>query len=676
MRRIAALLLLLLSCESDTPQAETIRTVGGSNPDYATIQACADNAPLPTSGNATVCLIRPGTYNEAVDVDRGGVSSTGRFVFRAVNAAVSCPDIEVDPFDCVTNTSNRSIIDNNGSGIGLDINADHVAIEGLFITDTNRGIEIQGSSLSNRREDVIVRFVGLVNSDPGGQQIYVSYTDDILIDHSYWVSTGLMNDYGIQCWWSDDLTVQYSYSGGNHNHNISIKEWCNNTLIEYFIGEGAVGEVIFVGQEPDSPSAGIGLTACTSSPISNTTTPTTIHDTTAVNVTIRNVFIRPATGFPVRFGIRVAGGNNVRVENGFAAGAERPFSYNWSEGTDDAGRCGIENDNIVFVGLIAVNPTGTAPRCFDANGSGFSGTDVAFYNSQCYGASGDALVFGGLPAGAQDGATWWDSTQHARVTLRNTSFHTAPSGATNGAEDSARFINSHNGWFNVSGGAPGNSGGGDRTDDPQLAGPLAVANGSVDSPIWDWPTVIQPIIDQFRTENANYADAGVDVGGVFKGDVPDIGSNEWLQPLVAAVWASCATTQDGEPVFDAAYATPWIDGRTGLVIDVDCEQKKIVIGRCDDPLDEETCDTDIYIYKQAYLRNQRVNDEITLDAGTAAQDEDTEGVCWRTRAVFDFSESRERVFGVWIRYEIDPDGGTHDCTEAAEPPQWAWQGFD
>ena len=52
------------------------------------------------------------------------------------------------------------------------------------------------------------------------------------------------------------------------------------------------------------------------------------------------------------------------------------------------------------------------------------------------------------------------------------------------------------------------------------------------------------------------------------------------------------------------YAEPWLAGRAGVVVDIDCAAKKIVIGRCTDPLDEATCDTDIYIHKDAQLQEE------------------------------------------------------------------------
>jgi hypothetical protein len=196
--------------------------------------------------------------------------------------------------------------------------------------------------------------------------------------------------------------------------------------------------------------------------------------------------------------------------------------------------------------------------------------------------------------------------------------------------------------------------------------------------LWDWAGRYQPIIDRFRTQNASLEDAGTGTGVPCTGSACDIGANEFFDGEIVIppeVWASCAVYGNGDQVF-GSFTNPWIDGRSGLVVDVDCAQKRIVIGRCDDPLDETTCDTDIYIHKAAQLRKRRVNEPVTLSPGTAGSDADTSGACWRTRATFDFTESLDELTGIWVRYEIDSNGGTHTCAAPPASVEWAWQGAE
>ena len=144
-------------------------------------------------------------------------------------------------------------------------------------------------------------------------------------------------------------------------------------------------------------------------------------------------------------------------------------------------------------------------------------------------------------------------------------------------------------------------------------------------------------------------------------------------PLDETAWASCAFYDNGDEVFED-FTEPWLAGRAGLVVDIDCAAKKIVIGRCTDPLDEATCDNDVYIHKAAQLRKKEVNQSVVLNSGVADAPADTSDACWRTRATHDFTESLEELTGIWVRFEVDPnDDGTHTCAAPPDSVEWAFQ---
>jgi hypothetical protein len=252
--------------------------------------------------------------------------------------------------------------------------------------------------------------------------------------------------------------------------------------------------------------------------------------------------------------------------------------------------------------------------------------------------------------------------------------------AWNNSTGTISFTQSHNDFFNC-GASKGGTGA--QTADPNLVGPTSLPVPTINASyyahgerLWDWAGRWQPIVDRFRTQQASFVDAGTGLAFPCTGSACNIGANEYFfLEIPPTVWGSCAVYANGDEVF-GDFTNPWIDGRSGLVIDVDCTQKRVVIGRCDDPLDAATCDTDIYIHKAAQLRKRRVNEPITLNAGTAGSDTDTSGTCWRTRATFDFTESLEELTGIWVRYEIDPDGGTHTCASLPDSVEWAWQGAE
>jgi hypothetical protein len=194
--------------------------------------------------------------------------------------------------------------------------------------------------------------------------------------------------------------------------------------------------------------------------------------------------------------------------------------------------------------------------------------------------------------------------------------------------------------------------------------------------LWDWAGRYQPIVDRFDTQQTSFVNAGTGTSLPCSGSGCDIGVNEFFEVMIPpTAWASCAVYGNGNHVF-GSFTNPWIAGRVGLVIDVDCAQKRIVIGRCTDPEDEGTCDTDIYIHKAAQLRKKRTNQSITLNSGVTGSPADTSAACWRTRATFDFTESLDELTGIWVRYEIDPNGSTHTCASPASSVEWAFQGAE
>ena len=74
-------------------------------------------------------------------------------------------------------------------------------------------------------------------------------------------------------------------------------------------------------------------------------------------------------------------------------------------------------------------------------------------------------------------------------------------------------------------------------------------------------------------------------------------------------WQSCAFYDNGDEVFDD-YTDPWIVGRTGLVVE---------------------------------------------------------------RAIYNFTETLEELTGIWVRFEIDPNGSTHTCASPPDTIEWAFQ---
>ena len=45
--------------------------------------------------------------------------------------------------------------------------------------------------------------------------------------------------------------------------------------------------------------------------------------------------------------------------------------------------------------------------------------------------------------------------------------------------------------------------------------------------------------------------------------------------------------------------------------------------------------------------------------------------------MLDFTDSLEELTGIWVRYELDADGGAHTCTcTGADCPRFAWQGLE
>ena len=250
--------------------------------------------------------------------------------------------------------------------------------------------------------------------------------------------------------------------------------------------------------------------------------------------------------------------------------------------------------------------------------------------------------------------------------------------AWTGQTGAISFTQSHNDFFNC-GTSPGGTGA--QTVDPLFVGPESVPQPTIGSGyfvngkrLWDWAGVYQPIIDRFRTQQASLVNAGTGTAAPCTGTC-DIGANEFFsfQGVPPAFWQSCASIGNGVTP-PAGAGPPWRNSPSGLVIDVDCAAKRFVIGRCSDPLDGATCDTDIYIRKAGYVRKKRVNEPVTLSSGASGSPTDTSGNCWRTRATLDFTESLEELNGIWIDWHIDPDGGSFTCPSTLSNGLWAFQG--
>jgi nitrous oxidase accessory protein NosD len=163
MKRIhspAALVLIaaaLAAALSGCPKKQTVVedgswtrkvTVGGSGADYESISDALDDAE-----EGWLISIRPGVYDEAVEIETDGVTLRGA-------------------------GPGKTIIDADDEYAALTIAADEVVVEGL----TLRGAESHGAYLKG--EDVIVRRCLIVNN--GDRGVYFSFMDEDVsgaIDH-------------------------------------------------------------------------------------------------------------------------------------------------------------------------------------------------------------------------------------------------------------------------------------------------------------------------------------------------------------------------------------------------------------------------------------------------------------------------------------------------------------
>jgi hypothetical protein len=673
MRLVYALALLLglaVPAEATTFYASTT----GSGSACSQASPCTLTTLIATLAAGDIGIVTAGTYSGVVAINNKSGTESQPITLRAENLAVQCADPTNDPDGCVVNTANRSIL-SNGMRISSS-NADHWIIEGF---ETRDEVQCIGSGVGVGPDNLTIRYMHFNADTSNDEGTSITYCSDVVIEHLYAtrLTTADTGRYAITLFFSNqDVTVRNIFCTGSFHHCISVKRFNVGVTIERFVCFGVASECIHVGQEPDdTASVSGGSTSCPGATLGSGGTGT-VWDMTSRNVTVRRMYAVPgdqgSDHYVLRIGFRVGNVQNLDAQDIFAANEDsngHPFWHTRGNTGPNIGVCGEIPGNNSIRGIILVNAVGP---CAVIDGTGQSSTTLTIENYICHSATQQAFTFSSLSGVNIAG---YPSTAHPITTIRNSVFNdcsTAFSGQVG-----ARFTQSHNDVFNC-GTSPGGTGA--QTVDPQFVGPETVPDGTIDltngEALWDWAGRYQPIINRFDTQQGSLVDAGTGTAEPCTGAACDIGANEFLFEMPGEeIWESCAVYGNGDQVF-GPFTNPWIDGRTGLVVDVDCAQKRIVIGRCDDPLDEATCDTDIYIHKAAQLRNRRVNDPITLSAGTAGADADTNGTCWRTRAVFDFTESLEELTGIWVRYEIDPNGGTHTCASQPESVEWAWQGAE
>jgi hypothetical protein len=710
---VAALLALTFPAKAATYYVAT--TGNDANPGtegspFRWPQACVN-----AMSAGDTCIVKPGTYGTAaarVTIQNKSGTVNNRITLRAENPAVSCPDPVNDPDGCTINANNRTILNSGGTQINIaGANADYWIIEGFEIKQARPAVDIGGTSLNNGPDNIIVRYMHIWEETPlGGQGVLfdVSHANNTTLEHSYFRNTatdGTGPDYATRIHVGAQNTVLNNIVClGSSNYCASIRNYSINTTATRIVCEGIRLECIAAGPFADSPAAGGSTpTSCPNSTFADGSVATAFDQTTR-GATVRRVFARPATVNGVfhdsQRGAVVSNINNLVGESWFFANMTHSGIYthgNFSSGV--MVNCGQEAGNNVIRGLIVVD----GPRCLQIGSNGDDPATLIVDNMVCHSPSSAAInLFEWTEPTIQLNGSCSphiETCEHATITFRNATISSCSSPLSD--DNSGRTTQNHN---NVS--SCGTlSGTGNQAVDPQFVGPTTVANGSINLAhglkLWDWAGTYQPIIERFRTQNApllkrgesaalyqpvidrfrsqnpSFVDAGSGTAAPCTGSACDIGANEFFFfELPPDMWQSCAVYGNDDTVF-GSFANPWIAGRNGLVVDVDCEQKRFVIGRCDDPTDESTCDTDIYVHKAAQVRKKRVNEPITLSAGTSASSADTSGLCWRTRAIFDFTESLEDLTGIWVRYEVAPNGGTHDCTcMGAECPQWAWQGAE
>jgi len=680
---LAAALGVMLALGLPAGAATFYTSPTGSGTACSEASPCSVSQLLSTLNAGDTGIFKAGTYSNAAHrITISGKSGTpgNPITLRAENYAVSCADPTNDPDGCAISTSNRSVLSSGGTQVLLSgADADYWNIEGFEVDDTGVSIACLGSAIGSGPDHINIRYMHVHYEQDvggGGASMQFEYCQDFVVEHSYFHDNNLGApgpDYAVQLIrGSRNATIRNVHFSGHFNHGISVKRDADDVLIERIVCKGANSECIFVGQNFDDSLSISGGTSCPSVQLGNGTTDT-IFDHTSENITIRRVYAVPATGFTLRLGLRISNARNADIQDYFVANTNET-SYSVAHVADGdinaqaVGRCGVEPGNNSIRGLIVVNPN---RECFRIESVGHDPDALTIDNYICHNPNGQqAFSWAGItdPNGA------WETTQHPVSTIRN-GVNNDCLAQFDGGVNNARVTDNHNDVFNC---GSSRGGTGDLTVDPQFVGPETVTTPTLSftngTQLWDWANTYQPIIDRFRTQNAALEDAGTGTDGPCTAAACDVGANESFFELPPDVWESCAVYDNGDDVF-GSFTNPWIDGRTGLVIDIDCAQKRIVIGRCNNPEDESTCDTDIYIHKAAQLRKQRVNEPITLNPGTTGSDADTSGTCWRTRATYDFTESLEHLTGIWVRYEIDPDGGTHTCS-AVSAPQWAWQGAE
>ena len=674
---------LLLGLALPAQAAIYYASTGGSGTTCSNASPCSLSGLIDKLTAGDTGIVKPGTYSTSVTISGKSGTAANPIRLRAETFAVNCPDPTNDPDGCTINTSNRSILNFHLQVDGG--NSDYWIFEGFQM----RQFTADGTSVAAPSNNGIFRYFHLTSD--GNITGTLQFTKDWTVEHGYVTKPASgPGDYGWRTFWTDGTTFRNLYIGGPFNHSISLKRGDRNVTIERIVCESFDAQCVIAGQEEDDNQfASASPTSCPNTTVDDGTVQN-ITDQTLQNVTVRSVFARNVTnsGYRSRSALQVDNARDVTVENLFGKSGGHPNSVpiwirNTGTATFPGGRCGVERGNISIRGAVLL-ATDSITGCILISSLGESPATVTFENVVCHDAtsgSDNGVVWGSNQLGA---AAAWETTSRPATVIRNSVFNDCVS-AWADATGTVSFTQSHNDYFNC---GSSKGGPGAQTADPQFVGPESVpiptlptshtggkwGNGAT---LWDWEGEYQPIIDRFDTQNSSLIDTGTGTAAPCTGTGCNIGTNEFFgEPGGGLVWVSCAVHKQGDLVF-GSFTNPWIAGRSGLVIDVDCARKRIVVGRCDDPDDQATCDSDIYIHKAAQLRKMRVNQSVALSAGTAGSDADTSGICWRKRATFDFTESLDELTGVWVRYEIDPDGGTHDCTcSGSECPQWAWQGAE
>lgn len=667
MTRLLVLLTALLAASPALAVTRTVDDSGGQ--DFTSIDACAD-----ASSAGDICEYWPGTYG-AISLGTGGTAGnpiTIRPRPGQAEAAVLCADPTNDPDGCEVQTDNLGTVTGDITLTADD--ASYWVIEGL--KQTSGKVSCQGTSDTVGPDNLTIRYFHST-SDHEDQAFLIHYCDDVTIEHSLFFdsvdgTTG--PDYAIQCIeGSDGLTVRNVWTGGGFGHNIAVKRDCDGVTIERLVCEGG-NQCLHIGQNMDDQDTISGGTQCTGVTLDDGTTGD-IYDHTSSNVTIDQAFSRDltvgATTYTTLYGLRFNNVSDMTVTDLFVGNSDdfAIMKHHGSVSGTKVGQCGVEPGNVTILGFVLVDPEPN--ECINLRGTGHDPDTIRFYNGVCHnpGSFNEGMEF---DQSLLSNASAWETLDHPTTVAHNLVFNDCRITFRDPTE--ARVTDSHIDEWNCSIPREGTN---YLNVDPSFKGPETVATPTRTfadgEKLWDWAGEYKPIIDQWDTTNASLEDAGTDVGELFVGTAPDVGANEWFQ----IAWGSCARIKPSGAELTEFPASgiddPYTAGE-GLIVDVDCIANKLVVaGACSDPLDQTTCDATVYVHKTAYIGDQRDLDEITLESGAEGAPTDTTGNCWRTRATYDWlSRSLDVTSRVYVRFEVDTDGGTHTCDSIVG---WAGQLF-